>query len=97
LYSTDIFYYKDASHECDFILYREGGSALPIQVCYQMDTEETRQRELKGLVKACDQTGSDTGIVITFEQEELLQYKGKKIVLVPAWKWCSIGYDLYHL
>ncbi len=97
IYTTDIYYYKDAHHECDFILFREGGNPLPIQVCWQMDTEETRQRELKGLVKACDQTGSSFGIVITLEQEGELTYQDKRIIIIPAWKWCAERYDLHTL
>jgi predicted AAA+ superfamily ATPase len=95
IYTTDIFYYKDANHECDFVLYREGGNALPIQVCYQLNTDETRQRELKGLVKACEQTNSPTGIIITLDQEEEMNYKEKKIKIIPAWKWCARPHDLY--
>lgn len=97
IYTTDIYYYKDAHHECDFILYREGGNPLAIQVCWQMNTEETRMRELKGLVKACDHTGTTSGIIITHEQEEVLNYQGKKINVIPAWKWCALSYDLYEL
>ena len=97
IYTADIYYYKDAHHECDFILFKEGGHPLPIQVCWQMDTEETRQRELKGLVKACDQTGSSFGIVITLEQEGELTYKDKRIIIIPAWKWCAERYNLYNL
>jgi hypothetical protein len=97
IYTTDIYYFKDASHECDFILYKEGGKALPIQVCWQMNTEETRQREIKGLLKACKMTDSKTGIIITLEQEETLTLNEVRIEVIAAWKWCAVAYDLYGL
>jgi len=97
IYTTDIYYYKDASHECDFVLYKEGGRALPIQVCWKMDTETTRQRELKGVLKACAKTGSKTGIILTFETEELLKMDDTQIHVIAVWKWCAQGFDLYAL
>ena len=97
IYTTDIYYYKDASHECDFILYREGGHALPIQVCWQMTTQDTYLRELKGLVKACEYAGSSTGILITLEDYDELTFDGKNIKIIPAWKWCAEEFDLYGM
>ena len=98
MYTTDIYYYKDANHECDFVLYAEGGKALPIQVCWQMDTEETRSREVKGLVKACRITDSKTGIIITSETEEdIIHNEDIHIKVLPAWKWFVRQYDLFGL
>ncbi|MEO6133478.1 MAG: ATP-binding protein, partial [Saprospiraceae bacterium] len=95
IYTTDIYYYKDASYECDFILYREGGLSLPIQVCWQMATQDTYLRELKGLSKACENAGATTGILITLEEENEMIYDGIKIKIIPAWKWCAEEIDLY--
>lgn len=97
IYTTDIFYFKDAYHECDFILYQDGGKALPIQVCWEMKTEDTRQREMKGLVKACKATDSKKGIIITAETEEEIKQDAVKIKVIPAWKWCAEGMDLYEM
>lgn len=97
IYTTDIYYYKDPSHECDFVLYKEGGQALPIQVCWEMGTEETRQREVKGLLKACKRTDSKKGIIITLETEEEYLTEAAKIFIIPAWKWCAQEYDLFNL
>jgi len=97
IYTTDIYYYKDASHECDFVLYREGGQALPIQVCWQMTTQDTYQRELKGLVKACEYTDAATGILLTLEDMDELTIGNKKIKIIPAWKWCAEQFDLYTM
>ena len=97
IYTTDIFYYKDAYHECDFVLYKEAGKALPIQVCWELTTENARQREMKGLLKACKATDSRKGIIITSETEEETEEDGVKIKLIPAWKWCGEGMDLFGM
>lgn len=96
IYTMDIFYYKDASHECDFVLYKEGGQALPVQVCWQMDTEETRQREIKGLLKACKMCDCKRGIIITLENDERMVVSEVEIQVIPAWKWCASQFDLYQ-
>lgn len=96
IYTTDIFYYKDSSHECDFILYKEGGKALPIQVCWAMDTEATRQREIKGLLKGCIAAKSKHGIIITYETKENFKKDGIWIHVVPAWQWCAQEFDLFN-
>jgi predicted AAA+ superfamily ATPase len=95
IYTTDIYYYQDQSHECDFVLYKEGGQALPIQVCWQMTDENTRQRELKSLTKACKQTDSNKGIIITLAEEESLVYQDIKVQVIAAWKWCAVPFDLF--
>jgi predicted AAA+ superfamily ATPase len=95
IYTTDIFYYKDPNHECDFIIHREGGKTLPVQVCWAMDSEATRQRELKGLLKACTASDSKQGIVITYETEDSFEQQGVQINVVPAWKWCGKEIDLF--
>lgn len=97
IYTTDIYYYADQYHECDFLLYREGGQALPIQVCWQMKEETTRQRELKSLAKACMQTNSTKGVIITYEEEDHFVYQNINIYVLAAWKWCAQPVDLYQL
>ena len=97
VYTTDIYYYSDQHHECDFLLYREGGKVLPVQVCWQMTEEKTRQRELKSLVKACKQTDSRKGIIITYDEENRFNYQDIDVYLIAAWKWCASPIDLYSL
>lgn len=97
IYTTDIYYYKDASHECDFILYKEGGKALPVQVCLSLQQEDTKSRELAGLLKACRQTDSSVGVIITMDEEAAWEKDGMKIMALPAWKWCGQEIDLYSL
>lgn len=97
IYTTDIYYYADPNHECDFVIYREGGKALPVQVCWQISDEATKEREQKSLVKACRQTDSSNGIVFTYEEEREIVFQNIKIQVIPAWKWCAKPTDLYSV
>ena len=52
---------------------------------------------MKGLLKACKATDSRKGIIITSETEEETEEDGVKIKLIPAWKWCGEGMDLFGM
>lgn len=64
----EIFYYKNIK-ECDFVVY-EKEKAIPIQVSYAVDDPDTLQRELSGLVHACEKLGVKKGYVITTSAKE---------------------------
>ncbi|MBK7427839.1 MAG: ATP-binding protein [Saprospiraceae bacterium] len=95
IYTTDIYYFKDAYHECDFVLYKEGGYALPVQVCWSLQEESTKIREIRGLLKACKYADSKRGVIITSEEEFELNEDGVSIYVVPAWKWWGQNLDLF--
>ncbi len=88
LYTTDIFYYKDQSFECDFILYREGGNPLPVQVCYDTNDRDTLARELKGLLKACEVCGVKKGWLITPDEEKTEVINTVEVQWKQAYQWC---------
>ncbi len=84
----NIFYWKDPSgHEVDFIVKRGLSIKALIQVCFSLEKEEAKIRELRSLIKAMDEFKLEQGIIITekFEGEESIN--GKKIVYIPLWKW----------
>jgi len=87
IYTSNIYYYADASGECDFIVYPEGGTALPVQVSWSLSDESTRNREIKGLLKACTYCKVTEAWIITAEEEEELTVDGVHISIKPAWKW----------
>ncbi len=91
LYTTDIYYYKDQTFECDFILYSEGGVPLPVQACYDTENSDTKAREIKGLLKACDVCGVKNGWLITMDEEGVQKQGEVTINIMMAWKW-SLGY-----
>lgn len=87
IYNSNIYYYAETSGECDFVIYPEGGTALPIQVSWTLEDESTRNREIKGLLKACAYCQVKEAWIITAEEEEDLVIDGVHIYIKPAWKW----------
>jgi len=87
IYATNIYYYAEPAGECDFIVYQEGGTALPMQVSWTLADPGTRSRELKGLLKAAAYCKVNEALVITAEEEEELTVDGVHILIIPAWKW----------
>lgn len=87
IYTNNIYYYSESSGECDFIIYPEGGTPLPIQVSWTLTDPDTRDREIKGLLKAAAYCRVNTAWIITAEEEETLTIDDVHINIIPAWKW----------
>ncbi len=86
--NTEIYYYKDYfGKEADFVI-KEGMKVRQlIQACYDIGNADTKEREIKGLLKASDDLRCDNLVVITWDYEGEEKVDGKKIVYVPLWKW----------
>ncbi|MDO8675995.1 MAG: ATP-binding protein [Candidatus Omnitrophota bacterium] len=84
----EVFYWKDDRHwEVDFVV-KEGPivSGL-IQVCWDAGALKTRDREIRGLLKALADLKLDRALVITDEEESEEKIKGAVIRFIPLWKW----------
>jgi len=84
----EIYYWKDyQQREVDFVLKERTQVTQIIQVCFNIEDINTKERELKSLSKAVDELRLKEGLVITddFEGEE--EISGNKIVYKPLWKW----------
>ncbi len=81
----EAFYFK-GKRECDFVLKERGKISQALQVCYSLN-EKNKDRELKGLMEAMDYFKLKEGVVLTYDQEEELTFKNKKIKVIPVWKW----------
>lgn len=81
----EIYYFKDKL-ECDFIV-RRGTDLIPIQVAYRIDNEETKKREVKGLIAACEKLSINEGIIITLDQKEELTYEGVSVKIIPIYEY----------
>lgn len=83
----EIFYHNSGNAECDFVV-RDGFRVIQaIQVCYLLDSSETREREIRGIQNAMDTYQLLEGIIITNSHEEEVKYEDKLIRILPAWKW----------
>jgi len=83
----DIYYWKDNyGWEVDFVLRTKGGLDL-IQVCWDVENIEVRQRELRALRKAMGELSVPEGTVITAEFEGEERHDDRKIKFIPLWRW----------
>ncbi len=85
LYENNIFYFKKKA-ECDFVLFDGGTPRFCIQSSYDISNEDTKKREISGLMAAMKFFDLDKGFIITAEQSEELTLGNKKIVILPAYK-----------
>ncbi|MBL7965756.1 MAG: ATP-binding protein [Prolixibacteraceae bacterium] len=83
-----IFYYAE-KNECDFIIVEKGQPLEAVQVCLQL-TSDNLDRELKGLVEAMTELNLESGLIITFDQEDSFEVNGKVVKAIPAWKYLTI-------
>lgn len=82
-----IFYYQGKG-ECDFVVQRGVKIERLIQVTWEMSDEETRRREINGIVEAAKATDCSNLFIITADTAEEIQLdNGLVIHVVPAWRW----------
>lgn len=87
----ELYYWKDnAGREVDFVIKVGTKITHVIQVCYDMEDFETKERELKALVNASKELQCDSMLVITWDYEGEDEVDGKKILYVPLWKWLML-------
>jgi len=82
---NDIFYYSNKS-ECDFLLVKNKEVIEAVQVCYDLN-EDNKEREISGLKDALNAFSLNKGLLLTNNHEEEINIAGKKIKMIPVWKW----------
>ena len=83
------FYYKQLQ-EVDFVITELGKPVDAIQVCYSdLENQETRDREITALLECLQALELPSGKILTFSLEDTLLKEGKKIHLIPLYKWLS--------
>ena len=82
----DICYYDGDGVECDFIVQNRHAVQEAVQACTQL-TDESRDRELDGLLAALDSLGLESGTIVTETQRDTLEMAGHRINVVPFAEW----------
>lgn len=86
----ELFYYMN-DYEVDFVIKKGKKVTQLIQVCFALDNEDTKQREIRGLLYGSRDLKCDKLIVITRSREgtETVSWFGmkKEISYIPLWKW----------
>ncbi|MCK4730522.1 MAG: ATP-binding protein [Candidatus Aenigmarchaeota archaeon] len=85
--NLEIYYWKSQKEEVDFVVKEGLGVKQLIQVCYSLEDEKTRKREIKALLKCSDELKCGDLLIITFDEEKDIKIKDKTIKVVPLWKW----------
>lgn len=86
--SKDLFYFKQEGGECDFLVKEKGAISAAVQVCLALD-DLNKKREAGGLSLAMKVFKLKEGVIITMDQEDSFEVDGRKVSVVPAWKWMA--------
>lgn len=81
----EVFYFRGRK-ECDFIARNGRNSLSAIQSCFELN-EENKERELSGLLEAMESLKLSRGTIVTLAQEDSFTLEGRRVSVVPAWKW----------
>ena len=83
----DEAYCSDGNGEVDFLIKKGRSVKELIQVCYDVGNFNTKEREIKALIKFGEDFKCKNLIVLTWDYENEEIIKGKKIRFIPLWKW----------
>ncbi|MBY0545594.1 MAG: ATP-binding protein [Gammaproteobacteria bacterium] len=86
----EVFFHKEKK-ECDFVLRERGHITQAIQVCYSLEDEKTKERELAGLIEALSTYQLQAGWIITWDDEKTLEIDtdaGEKTIhIISLYRW----------
>lgn len=84
----DKIYYYQGKGECDFAVQRGIDVDRLIQVTWDMSIEETRSREINGILEASKATGCKNLYIITFDTAEEIKIDEDTVIhVIPVWRW----------
>ena len=83
----NVYYYKTASEDVDFVLTKENRTCELIQVCYSINDPATYAREINSLLGASEKLSCSTLTIVTFNEEKTIKLNEKVVKVTPAWKW----------
>lgn len=83
-----IYYWKNRQQEeVDFVVVHGTQVKKLIQVCYNIENIDTKNREIKSLIKAMMSFKINEGLIITENYDSTETINNKKIIFKPLWKW----------
>lgn len=82
--SKDAVYFYNHGVEVDFYIPQ---TETAIQVCYAMnDAEGSFERETRALLKLRSRLSCRRNIIVTYDDEGIIETEGVRIEVIPAWK-----------
>lgn len=85
-YGLETYFFNTPKTEVDFYVPEE---KLAVQVSYSMDNPDTRKREIAGLTAIANFLEVEKLIVVTKDEEGIVEADNIRIEIVPFWKWLS--------
>ena len=82
-YEGEVYFYNQ-NIEVDFYVPSE---KLAVQVSYNLKDEMTRKREISALYKVMNVLDVEKYLIITRDDEEVIEENGLEIKVIPVWKW----------
>lgn len=87
--TISVNYWRDhQDHEVDLVVSRNRNVEKLIQVTYLSNINDLSRRETRSLVKGSNELRCDDLVLVTWDLEGEMDEKGKKIKMIPLWKWC---------
>lgn len=81
-----ILYYSN-NFECDFLLAENEKVCEAIQVCFDINDVDTKNREEKGLINVCRKFQLKRGLILTIYDEQKYTVDGITIEIMPVYKY----------
>jgi len=91
--NSEIYYHLEKK-ECDFVIKENLDIKEAIQVALNVQNPTTKKREIEGLLDAMKTYKLDEGLILTLEDEEVIESDRKKITIKPVWKWLLEKIDI---
>lgn len=82
----EVYFYRER-YECDFVVKEGHRVSEAIQVAYSLSDKKTAEREIRGLVDACENLGLKEGVIITVDEPKEFGSERIKIKQTPLYKW----------
>lgn len=83
-YGDGSYFWNSKNAEVDFVVPEE---ELAIQVSYSMADAETFRRETDGLIRLASVQRLKRMVVVTKDEENVVEKDGYRIEILPLWKW----------
>lgn len=81
--------YQQNGSEYDFVVIEKGKVVEAIQVTSGFVDTQTKEREVKGLIAACQKFSLGKGTIVSFDHNDEFEVNGIEIAVVPAWRYFS--------
>lgn len=85
----DIYYFRHARSEADFVVCQDSIPKAVYQVSYDISQPRTRARELRGCVAAAKATKCNKAFLITYYNSEIVEIDGCTIKILPICEWLT--------